>query len=237
MIDQDYDKVVEQNPYARAMVQWTAWYTRGRSRILDVGTGTGELAERLAQCKHEVVAIDKYVSAPSHEQVARQRLAGLATLVKKDFLTFEDKPFDAIVSRFSYHHFREKGELIETCKRLLAPDGLLVIGDEFLPELEDARILGDRREERVRLLHEYRSFSAAQGFIPPEPEALQADLTQRDEFKTSVLELSFHLVKHQYSSFVHLVKCRLPLEHARMGYYLIGSRQTECLFRLEQKRQ
>lgn len=103
-----------------------------RNRILDVGIGTGMLTRRFYQDGAEIYGID--FSEKMLEQ-ARESMPG-AVFVKWDFRLglppeFKGKMFNAIVSTYALHHLNDNAKvgLIAELKQLLAPGGMLLIGD------------------------------------------------------------------------------------------------------------
>ncbi len=104
----------------------------GRSRVLEVGCGRGEVARELAARGFHVTALDialrDLVDAPG------------VTFVERDFLAYDDAPFDAIVFTASLHHIAPLSAAVDRAHRMLAPHGLLV-ADEFDVEAPDAPTL------------------------------------------------------------------------------------------------
>lgn len=105
-------------------------------RVLDVGTGTGELAVRLAARGCEVVGID--FSAEMLTQ-ARRKLPS-ARFIKVDLLdanasegwsALESERFDRIVSAYVFHEFslETKVALLQRLATLYSPGGVTVVGD------------------------------------------------------------------------------------------------------------
>lgn len=101
--------------------------------VLDIGTGTGNLALRFAGLGCELWCTD---FSESMLEKARVKLPG-AHFVLHDFRTdlppeLKEKRFDAIVSAYVFHHLDLTGK-VQLCQALaaqnLAPDGKLVIAD------------------------------------------------------------------------------------------------------------
>ncbi len=101
-------------------------------RIIDVGSGSGDLslllAEALPDC--EVVAND---TAPNPIGQAREKLASFPRA------SVYDRPFeewsgtaDVVISWGSHHHLSH--DYLDHVRDILTPDGVLIIGDEFCPE-------------------------------------------------------------------------------------------------------
>jgi SAM-dependent methyltransferase len=115
-----------------------------RTRILEVGCGSGALARALVARGHEVVGIDR-----SEKAVKSARRAGFEAL-RVDFLEFEDEPFDAVLFTRSLHHIHELERAVERAHGLLVPGGLL-LADEFALERMNRKTASWLRDQR-RLL-------------------------------------------------------------------------------------
>jgi putative AdoMet-dependent methyltransferase len=122
-------------------------------KVLDLGAGTGNLSVPLAKAGCEVWCAD--FSAAMLEKV-RLKLpdAHFVTYDMKDPLPSQlNRPFDCIVSAYTFHHFDldEKLEIIKRFILLLVDDGNFIIGDiAFADETARERVksdLGDEWEE------------------------------------------------------------------------------------------
>lgn len=122
------------------------------ARVLDVGSGHGELTTALAVAGYKVLGIDPV--APAGDLFRRVRLEDLED---------EDGPFDAVVAVHSLHHIRDLGHALDRIAALLRPRGVLVLDE-----------LGwDRLDERSLVwLHEQRR---ARGDAPGSLEELRAE--------------------------------------------------------------
>jgi SAM-dependent methyltransferase len=151
-------------------------------RVLDVGCGTGDLAERVArELAAEVVAIDI-----SQRMVELTRARGIeARVADVQALPFADGEVDCVAACWVLYHASDVDAAIAECARVLQPGGRLVaatVGDN-IPEVWD--LIGDGvgeilsfnvREGRERLepwfTHvEQRDVTAAMVF--PGPEAMR----------------------------------------------------------------
>jgi putative AdoMet-dependent methyltransferase len=105
--------------------------------VLDLGTGTGNLASRITTPGCELWCTD--FSAPMLEK-ARKKLPS-AHFVLHDLRTGWpaelNRPFDRIISAYVFHHF-ELDEKIRIVRSLfsehLVPGGLLILGDICFPD-------------------------------------------------------------------------------------------------------
>jgi ubiquinone/menaquinone biosynthesis C-methylase UbiE len=101
---------------------------------LDIGTGTGNLARRIAELGAEVTAID-----PCAEmiEIARCKPGGARPItfsqVAEPFsaLPYGDHAFHAVVASYAFHHVphEEQGASLREMLRVLVPGGALAIGD------------------------------------------------------------------------------------------------------------
>ncbi|MGB1252087.1 MAG: class I SAM-dependent methyltransferase [Candidatus Promineifilaceae bacterium] len=94
---------------------------------LDIGSGTGDFAIRLAKRAQRVDAVEMDAQAVS---VARTRCAAFEniTLVTNDFLSysFVAEQYDVVTALASIHHMNLEQALMQA-KRVLRPGGTLVI--------------------------------------------------------------------------------------------------------------
>lgn len=117
----------------------------GRSlRILDVGSGSGHLSLRLAQEFADGEVIANEVANSSIAQ-ARAKLAPFqyARIFDRSFAEWNER-VDVVISWGSHHHLGHN--YLGHVREVLAPDGLLLIGDEMCPEyltLSDQQRLRD----------------------------------------------------------------------------------------------
>jgi ubiquinone/menaquinone biosynthesis C-methylase UbiE/DNA-binding transcriptional ArsR family regulator len=143
-------------------------------RLLDVGTGTGRIAELFAPRASHITALDK---SPEMLRLARTRLqhlpAGHVTLAQGDFaqLPFADASFDTLLFHQVLHYALAPQAVLAEAARVTAPGGRIVIVD-FAAH--------DREELRTAHAHARLGFSDAQvaallvgaGFEPAEDRAL-----------------------------------------------------------------
>ena len=112
---------------------WAAVRPQDR-RMLDIGTGTGRMAEIFAPAARRITALDR---SPEMLRIARTKLAGQAVpidLVQGDFLTLPmaDASIDSIVIHQALHFAHEPDRVIAEAGRVLRDDGHLLIVD-FAP--------------------------------------------------------------------------------------------------------
>jgi ubiquinone/menaquinone biosynthesis C-methylase UbiE len=144
------------------------------SRILDVGTGTGQLAlGALARWpKATVVGIDVSAGMAKVAEAEADRTLGRAgrkrfevQLAPADELPFEDESFDLAISSFVFQLVTRRARAFREARRVLRPGGILA----FVSWLQDDRAFRpdqvfDEALERLDL--EPRPFDGRPGDLP-----------------------------------------------------------------------
>jgi ubiquinone/menaquinone biosynthesis C-methylase UbiE len=127
-------------------------------RVLDVGCGTGNLLRSTGECHPgvELVGLD-----PDPEALARAgrkaRRAGLTVRLDRGFaqeLPHPDGSFDRVFSSLMLHHLdgASKDAMLAEVRRVLRPDGLLILADAVLDHHDHAPRRGhwSRMREQLR---------------------------------------------------------------------------------------
>lgn len=134
-------------PVHRALVG--ALSPAGGQRVLEVGSGTGNLALRLAAAGATVTGIDP---APAMVSRAIAKAAHRGTTPPPRFLVaeaerlpFGDRSFDASATSVSAHHWDEPLAGLREIHRVLAPGGRLALAD--MRRLGFVRVRLQRRRE------------------------------------------------------------------------------------------
>lgn len=103
-------------------------------RLLDLGCGTGALAElvlgEIPRARLSCVDL-----SPRMAEAARERLGGRAEVLLCDAerLPFRDGSFEAAWCNDSFHHYPDPERAAFQAWRVLAPGGALVVGDAWQP--------------------------------------------------------------------------------------------------------
>lgn len=130
-------------------------HNRRLGHVLDIGTGTGRMAEIFAPAASRITALDR---SPEMLRIARAKLADRqisVDLVQGDFmaLPLAAAAVDTVVMHQVLHFAHEPGRVIAEAARVLRPGGHLLIID-FAPH--------DREELRTQAAHARLGFSDAQ---------------------------------------------------------------------------
>jgi putative AdoMet-dependent methyltransferase len=135
----DYDNDVrnESDPIRTGYRDVLRWVIReaqitSNSRVLELGSGTGNLSELIASCG-ELVSVDV---SENMEAIAKRKVRHLTNrrFIKADILeVFAQKlgKFDAVISTYTVHHLtdQEKQRLFALVFDHLLPSGSAVFGD------------------------------------------------------------------------------------------------------------
>jgi ubiquinone/menaquinone biosynthesis C-methylase UbiE len=117
----------------------------GAAQIVDLGGGTGSLAEAILERFPHASVLVRDID-PEMLEVARTRLARFASRVELSVGSFADPlpPADAVLSAFALHHIpslREKTEVYRRIRQAIRPGGVFLNNDAvsgpFWPLLRD----------------------------------------------------------------------------------------------------
>ena len=147
---------------------------QGATRVLDLGCGGGHVSYRVAPWVAEVVACDV---TPSMLEVVAATAAerGLTNIVVRqaaaEKLPFEDGCFDAVLCRFTTHHWQDMEAGLREARRVLKRAGRAVFVDTIAPgdrtfdtHLQAVELLRDVSHVRNYSLGEWVSALSRSGF-------------------------------------------------------------------------
>jgi ArsR family transcriptional regulator len=158
--------------------------------LLDVGTGTGRMAELFAPQAGEVVAFDK---SPEMLRIARARLQHLPAeriaLVQGDFaaLPFDAGQFDTVLFHQVLHYALDPGAVLAEAARVTRPGGRIAVVDFAAHDREELRTahaharLGFSDEQMLSLLSEAGFASAPPVALPGKPLTVKIWTGQRGD--------------------------------------------------------
>lgn len=102
-------------------------------KILDLGCGNGNVIALLKDRK-----IAQYFGVDISEMMVKEaakRLGGGAVVMTGDAenIPFGDSYFDLIICNASFHHYPNPQKAVEEMKRVLKPEGSIILGDPTVP--------------------------------------------------------------------------------------------------------
>ncbi|HMK99148.1 MAG TPA: methyltransferase domain-containing protein [Acidimicrobiales bacterium] len=131
-------------------------------RLLDIGTGTGRLLERLGRGRPGLALFGLDRSAGMLAAARRSRAQLHLVRGAAEALPFPDGSFDAVTTTLSFHHWSDQPEALREVHRVLRPGGTFALADvsiDDLPPWGPARVVarhllahGLALDERHRLL-------------------------------------------------------------------------------------
>ncbi len=143
--------------------------------LLDIGTGTGRMAELFAARAERIVALDKSLEMLRIARAKLQHLpADQVELVQGDFadLPFGSQQFDTVVLHQVLHFAQDPAIALAEAARVIRPGGRIAIVDFAAHEREELR----ERHAHARLGFSDRQLAnllREAGFEPREPVALE----------------------------------------------------------------
>ena len=189
----DTDVRNQSDPIRAAYHDVLAWVIRearidSSSRVLELGSGTGNLSCLIDQCG-ELVCVDL---SEQMEAIARSKLGHIPNrrFIKADILEVFDcerAPFDSIISTYAVHHLTddEKRLLFSEVFIGLVPGGSAVFGDLML----------QNQEEKVSKTQDYLTKGDAKTAKAIEEEFFWSI----DAAKVNLIELGFQVETKRFS--------------------------------------
>ena len=145
-----------------------------QDRVLDVACGPGACTLAFAERCRRAVGLDPSpeLVAQAREAAARRGAGNAAFMVGEvERMAFRDGSFDAVVCRFSFHHFTDPARVFAEMARVVGPRGWMVIVDVTASENPAKAALHNELERlcdptHVRTLtaSEFERIFAAGGF-------------------------------------------------------------------------
>jgi 2-polyprenyl-6-hydroxyphenyl methylase/3-demethylubiquinone-9 3-methyltransferase len=129
-------------------------------RVLDVGSGDGTFAARLAAESAQVTGLDPAPTALARARAAHPELEFVAPAVDGG-LPFPDASFDAVTCVNVLQHVADTQALLSEVRRVLVADGLLAVAVPFHGRLRNALVaLGSFERHYDPLAPEVRFYTA-----------------------------------------------------------------------------
>ena len=116
-----FSRLFQQDWHARMI----ALVPKGATQVLDLGCGTGFFLAELNQSYPRAVGLD---ISEDMLLVSRQYVPDARLVVgDAERLPFGDGSFDAVFCKGSLHHTRKHVDFLANCRRVLKPDGALIM--------------------------------------------------------------------------------------------------------------
>lgn len=147
---------------------------RGGETVLDAGCGAGHTALAFAPHSAQVTAYDLTETMLAQvERLANER--GLTNIETRqgdvEALPFEDAYFDLVVTRYSAHHWPNPTAALREFRRVVRPNGRVLVSDIVAPEMPSAdtflqtiELLRDISHVRDHRVSEWLRMLADSGF-------------------------------------------------------------------------
>jgi SAM-dependent methyltransferase len=146
------------------------------ARVLDLGCGGGHVSYRAAPLVAEVVACD-VTEAMLNEVAKTASERGLSNIVVRraaaERLPFEDSSFDAVLCRFTTHHWQDMDAGLREARRVLRQAGTAIFIDSIVPadrtldtHMQAVELLRDVSHVRSYSVAEWVSALSRSGFVP-----------------------------------------------------------------------
>ncbi|HWB12970.1 MAG TPA: methyltransferase domain-containing protein [Pirellulales bacterium] len=101
----------------------------GDERVLDVACGTGELERRLFERWPALGVTGVDVSPNMLRHAAEKRTPASLLATEAHRLPFDEASFDAVICANAFHYFRQPDKSLAEMRRVLRPEGRLVLVD------------------------------------------------------------------------------------------------------------
>ena len=162
------------------MIDWLQPSTQ--MRALDIATGGGHVAKRLAPYVEHVFATD--LTKPMLEETADflQAEKNIDYIIADaEQLPFLDHRFDLVTCRVAAHHFPHPAHFISEVERVLKPGGKFLLIDNVAPEANDADIFINHLEIKRDFSHgqEYKVSEWKEMFAATKLQFIQEQLWKK----------------------------------------------------------
>ena len=192
--------------------------------VLDVATGSGHVALKISPFVKSVYAID---ITPKMIKIFRQKLESekikniIAKVMSADKLEFSDNMFDIITCRFATHHFTNIKKFLSEIKRVLKPNGKLILVDIIAPS---SKSMGDF----VNFINKQRDHTHIKQFSEVEWESIFSGQN------FSILNKQSNPLKHNLENWLNRAKTK-DEDRKKIIKEFKNSSEAQIQFRVDPK--
>lgn len=115
------------------VIKWIK--NKNETELLDIGTGKGDLLEKILLIypnrNWNLVGID--ISEKMIEKAVEKNLSAKFEVGDSENLPFKNCSFDIITCINSFHHYENPEKAISEIKRVLRPNGIIILGEIWIP--------------------------------------------------------------------------------------------------------
>ncbi|MCA0755800.1 class I SAM-dependent methyltransferase [Paenibacillus sp. N4] len=142
-------------------------------KVLDVATGGGHVAKKLAPFAASVTAVDltRRMLETARNFISQQSDHVGYVVADAENLPFLDESFDAVTCRIAAHHFPNPGQFVNEAARVLKPGGRLLLIDNVVPDhdsiddfVNTLERLRDESHVRCSRIREWEEWMKIAGF-------------------------------------------------------------------------
>ncbi len=173
--DRSQLQTVLYGPVHEAVLRYARRHVQRPGRILDVGCGTGRLADRLVSAyRHACVAgVDASTGMIIYVGAAAVSCRAGFAVAAAEQLPFADAAFDLVVVTLSVSHWYDKAAGLAEISRVMAPGATLVVA-YIAPDWRPQPMTPWARHRKSRLRHGLPSLIAGSGLRVEHIEPIRA---------------------------------------------------------------
>jgi len=152
----------------RSLLELLRTHSPAKSRILDLGAGTGWLSHRLQQEGYRPCAIDLSVDSKDGLGAARNFDSQWPRLqAEYDHIPVADEQADAVIFNASFHYCNNREQAIREALRVLVSGGLLIIVDSPFYRLESSgkQMLEEQQQYFEKLIGQRSDSLSSTGYL------------------------------------------------------------------------
>ena len=167
-----------------------------RSTVLDVVTGAGHVAMKIAPFAKQVHAVDitpKMISLLQNDLESKNIRNVKTHIMHVNNLEFTDASFDVVTCRFAAHHFADVESFLSEVKRVLKPKGKLILTDIIAPSSKPM-------DEFVNEINRLRDHTHVRQFSESDWE----NMLQKQNF--AIIDKHDNPLKHDFESWFERAK-------------------------------